>query len=96
MADEIAKKGPGGLAGTGATGEGISVDGRWEAALRQSPYLPVRLLRCGHSHGILTIRGQVPTYYLKQIAQSILARLEGVEEIKNQVEVCPAQLVLAE
>jgi hypothetical protein len=36
---------------------------------------------------ILTIRGCVPSFYLKQILQGLLKNLEGVERIDNQVEV---------
>lgn len=55
--------------------------------LRQSPYLEVRFVTCEFHEGVLTLRGRVPTYYLKQIAQSLVLRMERVEEINNRVEV---------
>ena len=36
---------------------------------------------------VLTIRGCVPTFYLKQVLQSLLKDLEGVRWIDNQVDV---------
>lgn len=37
--------------------------------------------------GILTVRGRVPSFYLKQVLQTILKRLEGVRKVDNQVDV---------
>jgi hypothetical protein len=36
---------------------------------------------------VLTIRGCVPSFYLKQVLQGLLKNLEGVDRIDNQVEV---------
>ena len=37
--------------------------------------------------GVLTLRGCLPTYYLKQVAQTSVAGLEGVERIVNLIQV---------
>jgi hypothetical protein len=37
--------------------------------------------------GILTVRGRVPSFYLKQVLHTILKRLEGVRKVDNQVDV---------
>jgi osmotically-inducible protein OsmY len=37
--------------------------------------------------GVLVLRGCLPSYYLKQVAQEVVAHLEGVERIENQIEV---------
>jgi hypothetical protein len=39
------------------------------------------------SDGVLTLRGRLPTFYLKQVLQTLLRNLEGVERIDNRVEV---------
>jgi osmotically-inducible protein OsmY len=36
---------------------------------------------------VLVVNGTVPTYYLKQLIQSTLGGLDGVERVVNQVEV---------
>jgi hypothetical protein len=36
---------------------------------------------------VLTVRGCVPTYYLKQILQTVLKNLDGVRLVDNQVTV---------
>jgi hypothetical protein len=42
------------------------------------------------SDGVLTIRGTVPTFYLKQVLQSLLQNLDGIRWIDNQVDVVSA------
>lgn len=37
--------------------------------------------------GVLTVRGRVPTFYLKQLLGSILKRIDGVRYVENQVDV---------
>ena len=44
-------------------------------------------LICEHDSGILRLRGQLPNYYMKQLAQELLRDLEGVDQIVNAVEV---------
>lgn len=39
---------------------------------------------------VLNVKGNVPTFYLKQVLQSILITLEGVRRIENDVEVVSA------
>jgi hypothetical protein len=36
---------------------------------------------------VLVVKGAVPTYYLKQLLQSALRKLEGVHRVDNQVVV---------
>jgi len=57
--------------------------------LRQSPYLELRELSCDYSGGVLTLRGHLPTYHLKQLAQATVAELPGVLEVHNHVKVVP-------
>jgi osmotically-inducible protein OsmY len=58
-----------------------------ERRLRSNPYLALKKVSCDSHEGVLILRGCVPSYYLKQIAQQAVASLEGVERIDNQIEV---------
>ena len=40
-----------------------------------------------HSEDVLTVRGRVPTFYLKQMLQTMLKDLRGIARIDNQVDV---------
>ncbi|MCH7689004.1 MAG: BON domain-containing protein [Planctomycetes bacterium] len=42
---------------------------------------------CQHHQGVLILTGHLTTYYLKQMAQTVVAGLEEVEEIVNRIEV---------
>jgi osmotically-inducible protein OsmY len=55
--------------------------------LRTSPYPEVRCVACEFREGMLRLRGRVPSYFLKQIAQTVVSGMDGVDEIHNQLEV---------
>lgn len=41
-----------------------------------------------HAHGrVLTVRGSVPSFYLKQMLQTMLVGLDGVARVENLVDV---------
>lgn len=61
-----------------------------ENSLRHNSYLALKNVRCDYHEGVLTLRGCLPTYYLKQMAQSVVARIEGVQRIVNEIEVVTA------
>jgi hypothetical protein len=58
-----------------------------EDLLCQSGYLAHRDVTCVVSDGVLYLRGRVPSYYLKQVAQEIAAGVEGVRLVINRIEV---------
>jgi hypothetical protein len=55
--------------------------------LRHSPYLALQHVSCEFRAGVLILRGRLPSYYLKQIAQAVVASVERVERIDNRIEV---------
>jgi osmotically-inducible protein OsmY len=55
--------------------------------LRRNGYQAMRNITCFYRNGRLTLRGCVATYYLKQLAQTVVADIEGVETISNEIEV---------
>jgi hypothetical protein len=62
-----------------------------QAALRRSDYFAIRDVECEYDDGVLTMRGRLPSFFLKQMAQSAVAhRLRGSSVIiDNQLEVTP-------
>jgi hypothetical protein len=56
-----------------------------ERRLRRNAYLAVRDISCEFHGGVLTLRGCLPTYHLKQIALTAVAVIEGVERIDDQI-----------
>ena len=61
-----------------------------EVRLRSNSYLALKNVSCEYHEGVLTLRGCLPTYYLKQMAQTAVARIDGVHRIVNEIEVVAA------
>jgi osmotically-inducible protein OsmY len=58
-----------------------------EAKLRRSGYLALRGVTCEDRDGVIHLHGSLPTYYLKQVAQSIASGIDGVRRVVNHIEV---------
>ncbi|TWU00125.1 BON domain protein [Botrimarina colliarenosi] len=58
--------------------------------LGQSSHLYLRHIECHVEEDALCLEGKVPSFYLKQAAQSLLQSLEGVERVVNRLEVVNA------
>ncbi len=56
-------------------------------ALRENPHLRGRSLRFETHERRVTLRGQVTSWYQKQMAQETLLRLDGIDEVDNHLEV---------
>jgi len=55
--------------------------------LQRSPYWSVRQLICHVDQERIVLRGTVPSYYLKQVAQTLAAKTVGVECVRSDIEV---------
>jgi len=60
---------------------------RVENALQTSGYLDLMGLRCECEQGVITLVGHVGSYFLKQMAQTVVGRVQGVTRINNQLRV---------
>jgi hypothetical protein len=59
-----------------------------ERGLRSSRYSALKHVSCDYRGGVLVLRGCLPTYYLKQMAQEAVAHQFGkVERLENRIEV---------
>jgi osmotically-inducible protein OsmY len=50
-------------------------------------YPELRQIACEYHEGVLTLRGVVSSYFMKQMAQSAIQSINGVEAISNRLEV---------
>ena len=55
--------------------------------LQRSSYGPIRSVSCECRQGVLFLRGPLPTFYLKQLAQEAVARVEGISQVVNETVV---------
>lgn len=60
--------------------------------LHTSAYRQLHFVSCEFREGILTLHGRVSTWFLKQHAQTLARKVDGVEEINNQLEVAAPPL----
>jgi osmotically-inducible protein OsmY len=55
--------------------------------LAGSSYPALRALRLSFHEGVLTLRGRVPSYHMRQVAWKLVGELPGVEEFVDRLEV---------
>jgi osmotically-inducible protein OsmY len=55
--------------------------------LRRESHLSVQRIWCEFDAGTLFLRGQVPSFYHKQLAQVAVAGMKGVAQVVNDIEV---------
>ena len=55
--------------------------------LGASPYRELRNIRCEYHDGVLTLRGRLPLFYHKQLAQQAFVGFEKVVRIEDETEV---------
>jgi osmotically-inducible protein OsmY len=60
---------------------------RLGAALTANPHLFGRKLGYETDSGTVVLKGTVNSYFQKQMAQEAIRRVDGVEQIDNQLEV---------
>jgi len=55
--------------------------------LRKDPHVNRREVSCECQEGVLWLRGELPSFYEKQVAQEAVKGLDGVAGIINDIEV---------
>ena len=55
--------------------------------LRDSPYRAMRRISCECRHSVLFLRGRLFSFHEMQVAQETVARIDGVTQVVNEVEV---------
>ena len=55
--------------------------------LQASSYCFLKAVSGEFADGTMTLRGRVPSYYLKQIAQTLAGNIAGVDRIVNLIDV---------
>ncbi|TWU26273.1 hypothetical protein Pla52o_01260 [Novipirellula galeiformis] len=54
---------------------------------RTCPYSAIRQVQCRFHEGVLVLSGQVPSFYMKQVAQELIRNLQPIEQISNRLNV---------
>jgi osmotically-inducible protein OsmY len=56
-----------------------------EIRLQETAHSALALVTCEFDDGVMTLRGEVPSFYLKQLAQTIARRTQGVNHVVNHI-----------
>jgi osmotically-inducible protein OsmY len=57
------------------------------AALTTNPHVPCQNVRIEEADGRVVLKGNVTTFFQKQMAQEAVRRVDGVEQIENLLQV---------
>jgi len=55
--------------------------------LRESPYKAMRRVSCRCENGVLFLRGRLFSFHEKQVAQEVVAGVNGVIQVVNEIQV---------
>ena len=55
--------------------------------LAETGYHCLKGLTCRYHEGILTLHGSVPSFYMKQVAQTVANSMDAVSQVVNRIEV---------
>jgi len=58
-----------------------------EARFRSSSYRALRGIACKAERGVLVLEGRLSSFFQKQMAQELVAKIEGVIQVVNHIEV---------
>ena len=58
-----------------------------QSRLADTPFPVLREVACQFDRGVLILRGHLPSFYLKSVAQEAVRNLDGVRQVVNEIEV---------
>ncbi|HZZ72648.1 MAG TPA: BON domain-containing protein [Pirellulales bacterium] len=67
------------------SGDEAEIARRAESHLHGSGYTDLRRVRCTYAAGVLSLHGTLPSFYLRQVAESLATNLPEVDQIDSQL-----------
>ena len=74
----------------GKDAPGCAVVAAAQARLRASSHTSLRTVSCKFDQGVLTLDGHLGSFFQKQLAQEVVADMDGVVQVVNRIEVAGA------
>jgi hypothetical protein len=65
----------------------ISIEKAAHTEMTNTGYSSLNSVRCRFQQGTLTLKGKVPSYYHKQLAQEATRKIGNVKAIVNKIDV---------
>jgi len=60
---------------------------RIHTILQRTGYTPLQTIDCRVDNGVVELKGHVPSFYFKQIAQAVILPLKHVRGVNNNLQV---------
>jgi osmotically-inducible protein OsmY len=65
----------------------LSLEDRLKSTFEQLGYPQLSALECSAIGDLICLKGELSSFYLKQVAQSVAVKIPGVREVRNEIEV---------
>jgi osmotically-inducible protein OsmY len=65
----------------------LSLEDRVRLSFEQLGYPQLNAVTCSAEGDQMLLSGELNSYYLKQVAQSVAVKIPGVREVRNEIEV---------
>ena len=65
----------------------VRISAMSQERLQSSGHADLRNVLCDHDAGVTRLRGQLPSFYLKQLAHELVRNIHGIGQIENAIEV---------
>lgn len=65
----------------------LTLEDRVRISFEQLGYPQLNAVQCSASGDLMLLTGELNSFYLKQVAQSVAVKIPGVREVKNEIHV---------
>ena len=65
----------------------LSLEDRVRISFEQLGYPQLNAIQCIATDDLMLLTGELSSFYLKQVAQSVAVKIPGVREVRNEIQV---------
>ena len=65
----------------------LSLEDRVRISFEQLGYPQLNSVQCTATGDLMVLTGELSSFYLKQVAQSVAVKIPGVREVRNEIQV---------
>jgi osmotically-inducible protein OsmY len=69
------------------SGDSLSLETKIRDTFRQLGYSQLNAIKCSSIDGEICLSGELDSFYLKQVAQSVAIKVSGKQNVQNQIQV---------
>ena len=69
------------------SGDSLSLEAQIQDSFRQLGYAQLNSIKCSSVDGEIFLTGELDSFYLKQVAQSVAIKVSGKQNVQNEIHV---------